>query len=119
MIYLLETSIIETKPIFIALQNIYGINIFYSSHICKKLGVSFNYKIKNLSLKQKTHLIKIMNNYNLIFSSKLKLEKTLAEKTLVDLKTYRGLRKLQGFPVRGQRTRSNAKTSKKLKKVLK
>jgi len=48
-------------------------------------------------------------------NSELKKNKILEKQNLVDLKHYRGLRKLKGFPVRGQRTRSNAKTAKKIK----
>ena len=58
MIYLLETSLPETKSIFIGLQKIYGINKFYSSYICKQLGVTLNFKIQNLSFSQKLQLIK-------------------------------------------------------------
>ena len=51
-----------------------------------------------------------------MFGFKLKLNQNTNNKKLINIKLYRGLRKLQGFPVRGQqRTRSNVETAKKLK----
>lgn len=115
MIYLLETNLPDTKSVFIALQKIYGINKYCSSYICKKLGVSFNFKLKNLTVNQKLNLIKMLETSNFFFTSKLKKFNNKNNQKLINIKSYRGLRKLNGYPARGQRTRSNAKTAKKLK----
>ena len=118
MIYFLETKLNEKKPVFVVLKNIYGIGINQSIFFCKQLGISKNYKLKNLSkfqLKKLNFFIKI---------SKLKINVDLIKqkrnflKLLIDIKCYKGIRKTKGFPVRGQRTRSNSKTAKKLNKFF-
>jgi small subunit ribosomal protein S13 len=115
MIYLFESKIPETKSVFFALTYVYGINRTNSLLICKKLGFSKNFKIKNLSKEQTNKLIKIVESLNINLVSDLKKTKLLSFKKLVSIKSYRGLRRNQGLPVRGQRTHTNAKTSSKVK----
>jgi len=116
MLYIFESELPENKSVEMSLQYVYGIGKFYSCIICKKLGVSKNFKIKKLKSDQKIMLTKIIENLNLSISSDLK--KKLAQNTfrLTFIKSYRGLRKEQGFPVRGQRTRSNAHNARRLNK---
>jgi small subunit ribosomal protein S13 len=113
MIYLFESEISENKPIFISLTQIYGIGNFNSAFICKKLGFSANLKIKNLSREQINKLIKTVEILKLNLSSDLKKINLLNAKKLMTIKSYKGLRRHQGLPVRGQRTHTNAKTAKK------
>lgn len=65
---------------------------------------------------QKLKLVRLIENSKLLINSDLKRLVNMEQKKLVNIKSYRGLRKLKGFPVRGQRTRSNARTAKKLNK---
>jgi small subunit ribosomal protein S13 len=116
MIYLLETELLDKKPIHKALYNVFGIGKFYSLFFCKKLGFSKNLKVFELTEDQKLKLIRLIENSKLLINSDLKRLLNLEQKKLVNIKAYRGLRKLKGFPVRGQRTRSNARTAKKLNK---
>lgn len=118
MIYLLETKLPENKSIFFALNSIYGIGRKTSFLICKKLGFSLNLKVKNLSAKQALDLLKIIDFSRLILSNELKKIKLLNFKKLISIKSYKGLRKLKGYPIRGQRTHTNASTAKKLNKKL-
>jgi small subunit ribosomal protein S13 len=113
MLFLFESNVPESKSVFFALTYIYGIGKTNSILICKKLGFSKNLKVKLLSKDQITQLIRVVELTNLDLSSNLKKIKLLTTKKLVSIKSYRGLRRLQGFPVRGQRTHSNAKTSRK------
>jgi len=114
MVYILETDLNKNKPIFFALTKIYGININTSTLLCQKLGFSKNLKIKNLTDKQLKNITFLVNSLNLNTSSDLKKLRTVKIKKLISIKSYRGLRRLKKFPVRGQRTRSNANTAKKL-----
>lgn len=114
MIYIFETEFNNNKSVFINLKNIYGIGNYYSDLVCKKLGFSKNYKSRDLTKKQILRLIKTLKNLNIDIGSNLKRKVENANTKLVNIKTYRGLRKLDGFPVRGQRTRSNAQTAKRL-----
>jgi small subunit ribosomal protein S13 len=115
MIYLFESKIPDNKSVFFALTHVYGINKSISLLICKKSGFSKNFKIKNLSKEQINKLIKIIESLNINLVSDLKKTKLLSFKKLVSIKSYRGLRRNQGLPVRGQRTHTNAKTSSKVK----
>ena len=112
MVYLFETKLSETKDVFHSLQLIYGIGKSRSKQICNQLGFKENFKIKQLSKEQIKQLIKIIDKSNLIINNDLKKIKSLTLKNLVSIKSYRGLRKIKGLPVRGQRTHTNARTAK-------
>ena len=113
MIYLFESELAEDKSIFFALTQKYGIGKANSFLICKKLGFSRNLKIKNLSKEQISKLINLIDSLNLDLVSELKKLKLLAAKKLLSIKSYKGLRKNQGLPIRGQRTHTNARTARK------
>ena len=116
MIYILEAKLPENKSVFFALTYIYGIGEKTSYLICKKLGFSINLKIKNLTQEQSMDIIKIIDSSQLTLSNELKKLKSLSLKRLVSIKSYRGLRKMRGLPVRGQRTHTNAKSANKINK---
>lgn len=111
MIYLFESEIHENKSIFFSLNYIYGLGKYTSFLVCKKLGFSKNLKIKSLSKEQINKLIKVIASSNLLLATELKKSNLLTAKKLVSIKSYRGLRKNQGLPVRGQRTHTNARTA--------
>ena len=97
------------------MSSIYGVGLKSSSCVCRKLGFSLNLKVKSLTKNQVSNLIVAVELENIILSTNLKKSRLLINKRLVDIKSYRGLRKLQGLPVRGQRTHTNAKSSRKVK----
>ncbi len=113
MLYLLETKLVETKPIFFELTKIYGINKTNAFIICKKLGFSLNLKVNDLTLEQTQDIFTIIESLNLILNNDLKTFKNKIIENLISIKTYRGLRKIKKLPVRGQRTHTNAKSAKK------
>ncbi len=113
MLYLLETNLSEQKSVFFALTKVYGIGKSTAFLICKKLGFAFNFKIKNLSTSQIYQISKLMDSLSFIIANDLKRSSLLSKQRLILIKSYRGLRKKQGFPVRGQRTHTNAKTAKR------
>ena len=116
MVYLLETELPENKSVFLALRNIYGIGKSKSVFICKQLGFCFGLKVKELSGDQIIKLLKLIESSDLIITSDLKKLKQLVTKNLIAVKSFRGLRKINGLPVRGQRTHTNARTAKKNKR---
>jgi small subunit ribosomal protein S13 len=113
MIYLFESEISENKPIFISLTQIHGIGIFTANYICNKLGFAKNLKLKDLSKDQIAKLVKTIELLKLNIASDLKKSALLNSKNLILIKSYKGLRRNQGLPVRGQRTHTNARTAKK------
>jgi small subunit ribosomal protein S13 len=114
MIYLFKSKLLKNKLLCFALiSSLHGlgkVNIFY---ICKKLGFSKNLAVKNLSKEQINKLVKTIEFLHLPFADDLLKVKSLVIKKLIFIKSYKGLRRYQGLPVRGQRTHTNAKTSRK------
>lgn len=83
--------------------------------ICKKLGLSANCKLSQLIPDQHVKLIKLIENSNLLINNNLKKSKIMVAKKLIQIKSYKGIRKLRGLPVRGQRTHTNARTASKFR----
>ena len=115
MIYLFESKLPETKSVYFGLKYVYGIGKSRSFLICKKLGFSSNFKVKNLSDEQVNQISKLVESLNFALANDLKRLKLLAKQRLISIKSYRGLRRKKGFPVRGQRTHTNARTAKRIR----
>ena len=113
MLYFLETKLPEHKSVFFALTNVYGIGNATAFSICKKLGFSINLKVKDLTQEQVSEMLQLIESLNLTLNNELKKLKSLTLKNLVSIKSYKGLRRVRGLPVRGQRTHTNAKSSRK------
>lgn len=113
MIYLFETELPDNKLVFLSIMHIYGLGKTSSSFVCKRLGFSKSLKMKDLSKDQINKLIKTIESLNKELAGALKKSKLLSTQKLVSIKSYKGLRKIKGLPIRGQRTRTNAKTAKK------
>ena len=113
MIFILETELLEHKTIHTSLTGVFGINRFYSSLICKKLGLSYNCTLSKLTPDQTMKLIKFIESLGLLINSNLRKSNIMLGKKLIQIKAYKGIRKLRGLPIRGQRTHTNAKTAAK------
>lgn len=111
--YIFESEISENKSILFALLRIQGIGKSYSFFICKSLGLLPNLKVNNLNKEQINKLITMIESLNINLASDLRKFKILTIKKLISIKSYKGIRLNQGLPVRGQRTHTNAKTSRK------
>jgi small subunit ribosomal protein S13 len=94
----------------IALTAIYGIGRARARTICDAAGVAYSVKIKDLSDAQMDKLREQVARYPV--EGDLRREVTMSIKRLMDLGCYRGVRHRKGLPVRGQRTRTNARTRK-------
>lgn len=113
MVYLFESKLPENKSVYYGLTSVYGLGKSRSFLICKKVGLSLNLKINDLSASQIYQIIKVVESSSYIIANDLKRFLLLAKQRLISIKSYRGLRRKKGFPVRGQRTHTNAKTAKK------
>ena len=98
----------------IALQAIYGIGPTRAKAICASTGVVPSTKIKDLSDAQMDKLREQVGRFTV--EGDLRRETTMNIRRLMDLGCYRGTRHRKGLPVRGQRTRTNARTRKGPKK---
>ncbi|QJC29109.1 30S ribosomal protein S13 [Enterobacteriaceae endosymbiont of Plateumaris rustica] len=110
-------NIPDNKHIKIALQYIYGIGNSHSMHICKIININQYTKVSSLSEKQVDLLREQVFKFKV--EGDLRREINLNIKRLIDLGCYRGLRHRKGLPVRGQRTKTNAHTRKKFRKIFK
>lgn len=110
-------NIPDQKHTVIALTSIYGIGKTRSKAICALTGIAENVKISELSEEQIDSLRDAVGKY--IVEGDLRREVTLNIKRLMDLGCYRGLRHRRGLPVRGQRTKTNARTRKGPRKPIK
>lgn len=101
----------------IALTAIYGIGRTTARKICEAAGVAVSAKIKDLTDAEMDKLREGVSKYTV--EGDLRREVTMNIKRLMDLGCYRGLRHRKGLPVRGQRTRTNARTRKGPRKAIK
>ena len=104
------------KRIEIALTYIYGIGRATSRRILGTSGVSPDIRVKNLSDEDTGKLRGIIER-ELKVEGALRSETAMNIKRLMDIGAYRGLRHRRGLPVRGQRTKTNARTRKGPKKT--
>ena len=104
-------NIPQNKLVHIGLTYIYGIGDKFSNEICKALEIPKSKRVNELSDEQ---ILKIREYIDHKFSVEgdLRRENSLSIKRLIDLATYRGSRHRKRLPVRGQRTRCNARTRK-------
>lgn len=113
MVYLFESKLPENKSVYYGLASIYGIGKNRSFLICKKVGLSLNLKIKDLPSSQIHQITKVIELSGYVVANDLKRLLLLSKQRLISIKSYRGLRRRKGFPIRGQRTHTNARTAKK------
>ena len=101
----------NNKRIEIALTYIYGIGLKSSKDILAKTGIDPDIRAKDLTEDDIAKLRdEIENNYKV--EGELRREVNLNIKRLVEINCYRGIRHRKGLPVRGQRTKTNARTRK-------
>ena len=99
------------KRIEYGLTYVFGIGLKSSQDILRKVNVDFNIRVKDLSDEAVSTIQKeITTNYRV--EGDLKKEITLNIRRLQEIGSYRGLRHKKGLPVRGQRTKANARTRK-------
>lgn len=105
------------KHAVIALTSIYGIGRTSSQKICEAVGIKATTKIKDLSEDEIGRIRTEVAKYRV--EGDLRREITVNIKRLMDLGTYRGIRHRRGLPLRGQRTRTNARTRKGPRRAIK
>ncbi|MFN8846263.1 MAG: 30S ribosomal protein S13 [Bdellovibrionales bacterium] len=107
----------RNKRVEIALTYIFGIGRPRAKDICKFAGISESLRTDNLT-DDMVAKIRAYIEQNFKIEGDLRREVGLSIKRLMDLNCYRGIRHRKGLPVRGQNTRSNARTRKGPKKTV-
>jgi small subunit ribosomal protein S13 len=110
-----NVAIPANKRIFIGLSYIYGVGVPLAKTICGQLGINDQAKFSELSDEQlaaiRTYITK-----NLVVEADLRRKVLDDIKALIAINCYKGVRHKKGLPVRGQRTKNNARTRKGKKK---
>ena len=109
-------NIPDHKHAVIALTAIYGVGRQTASEICVKVGITPSVKIKELTEEQLEAIRNVVSK--MIVEGDLRREVSMNIKRLMDLGCYRGIRHRRGLPLRGQRTRTNARTRKGPRKPI-
>ena len=106
----------KEKRVEIGLTYIYGIGLKSSQKILKEAGVNPDTRVKDLTADQEQAIRNAMSVY--VVEGDLRREVALNIKQLVEMGCYRGMRHKRGLPVRGQRTKTNARTRKGPRKLV-
>ena len=105
------------KHVVIALTSIYGIGRSRAQQICAAAGVAPDTQVKDLAEPEVAGLRNAVTNF--VVEGDLRRETSMNIKRLMDLGCYRGIRHRRGLPLRGQRTRTNARTRKGPRRPIK
>ena len=109
-------NIPDNKRVAISLTKIYGIGPAQAKDIIVKAGIDGNPKVSDLTEAELTRIREFVDGK--LVEGDLRREINLNIRRLIDIRTYRGLRHRRGLPVRGQRTKTNARTRKGRKKTV-
>jgi small subunit ribosomal protein S13 len=105
------------KHIVVALTSIYGIGDSRAKQICDAAGIAPETQVKDLAEPEVAKLRAAVANFTV--EGDLRRETSMNIKRLMDLGCYRGIRHRRGLPLRGQRTRTNARTRKGPRRPIK
>jgi small subunit ribosomal protein S13 len=107
----------KEKPIWVALQHIYGIGATSSKGIMTAAGVDPGIRVKELSEEQVSRIRDVVDKQHKV-EGDLRREIQSNIKRLIEIGSYRGTRHRMRLPVHGQRTRTNARTKRGPKKTV-
>lgn len=110
-------NIPDNKHVDVSLTHVYGIGRKTAQDICDKLKIKYSKKVSELSEEQLDKIRDELKNFQT--EGDLRREINFNIKRLMDLGCYRGIRHRKGLPLRGQRTKTNARTRKGPRKPIK
>ena len=110
-------NIPDNKHVDVSLTHVYGIGRKTAQDICDKLKIKYRKKVSELSQEQLDKIRDELKNFQI--EGDLRREINFNIKRLMDLGCYRGIRHRKGLPLRGQRTKTNARTRKGPRKPIK
>lgn len=116
MARIVGVDIPNEKQLEYSLQYIYGIGATHAKSICAETKIDGTTRVKDLTEEQLSAIRAAISQYKV--EGDLRREKALNIKRLTEIGCYRGIRHKKGLPVRGQRTKTNARTSKGPRKTI-
>jgi small subunit ribosomal protein S13 len=114
---ILGVDIPNDKRAVISLRYIYGIGPYLAAQLCERTGISPDKRARDLTEDELAKLAALLDN-EYVVEGQLRRQVQQAISGLRDIGCYRGLRHRKGLPVRGQRTRTNARTRKGPRKTV-
>ena len=105
------------KQIWVSLQYIYGIGSSLSQKILARAGIAPETKVKDVTEDEVSRLREIIDKQHRV-EGELRKDVNFNVKRLIEIGSYRGLRHRRGLPVKGQRTRTNARTKRGPRKTV-
>ena len=106
------------KRIEVGLTYVYGIGQSTADEILAGTGINPDIRVKDLSAEDEAKIRDYIDNNNIIVEGDLRRNVALDIKRLTEIQCYRGIRHRKGLPVRGQRTKTNARTRKGPKRTV-
>jgi small subunit ribosomal protein S13 len=114
---ILGVDIPNDKRVAISLRYIYGIGPFFADQLCERTGIDRDKRARDLTEDELAKLAALLDNEYVVEGQlRRQVQQNIAR--LRDIGCYRGLRHRKGLPVRGQRTRTNARTRKGPRKTV-
>ena len=101
-------NIPDNKRVEISLQHVYGIGLFQAKDVVSKAGVTGNPRVRDLTETDLSRIREVVDREKRV-EGDLRREININIRRLIDIGCYRGARHRRGLPVRGQRTRTNAR----------
>ena len=108
----------KDKKVPFSLRYVYGIGLSQARNICEKAGIDQEIRVKDLNEDQEISIRKAIEDLGIKVEGELRSEIAMNIKRLKDIGSYRGLRHRKSMPVRGQRTKTNARTRKGRKRTV-
>ncbi|MDR1483556.1 MAG: 30S ribosomal protein S13 [Planctomycetaceae bacterium] len=114
---LLGVDIPNNRPIVISLTYLYGVGHATARELCRQAGVDVSLRARELGENDLAKIASLLDN-NYVVEGQLRRQINQNIARLREIGCYRGMRHRKGLPVRGQRTRTNARTRKGPKKTV-
>lgn len=114
---LLGVDIPNDKPTYISLQYLYGVGQQVARELCHRAGVNPQARARELREDELARITALLDK-DYVAEGQLRRQVAQNISRLKDINCYRGIRHRRGLPVRGQRTRTNARTRKGIKKTV-
>jgi small subunit ribosomal protein S13 len=106
------------KRIDIALRYIYGVGPVIANEILEKTKIDPSIRAKDLDENQLAQIVHVIQEDNYMIEGDLRRDLQMNLKRLQGIKCYRGMRHVRGLPVRGQRTKTNARSRKGARRTV-
>jgi len=121
MIQVFDIQVPSNIPIRQAFTKIYGMGPKNANIFCNWLGLPKSVSFNNLSLHKQQFITskfeKFILDYDILIGEKLRVKNNEDAQRLRSISSYTGIRNAQGLPVRGQKTKSNARTQRKRRRI--